>query len=322
MQTDEELVLFYLRLLSPAWNEAFFNLIRQAGVKTTGYITEMMEEVRNSMPAEWVAAMRAYDHFSTYILQNKQTHARSVKTLQPINLMTISQIVQATVILSMSRDSNRRLQRRFPRGFSNNSVYFGDLAPSGRGTKSGVSSCPFTPGRILSDPKWDPIKERALRTVIRNQILPSLEQEVAVDKVTLVKLAERRQESKAVIQAISQYVTHLQRLAWHGNDQALVDGLIFFLAVKECASPASDAWEHLVQRYKGDREGLQDRVFEGKRRTIQDYVAIQFLRNYIGPKAYASKSFPGTYQQYNETIAAFVLRATEGRRRRSTTYQD
>ena len=114
---------------------------------------------------------------------------------------------------------------------------------------------------------------------------------------------------------MSQYVIHLQRLAWHGNHQALVDGLIFFLAVKENTSPASYDWDRLVERYTVDREGLQDRVFEGKRRTLQDYIAIQFLKNYIGPAAYVSRPFPGTYQQYNETMAAFLLQATEGRRR-------
>ena len=96
-----------------------------------------------------------------------------------------------------------------------------------------------------------------------------------------------------------------------GDDQALIDGLIFLLAVIKDIDPHSGGWNALIDRYGTNRQDLQDIVFEGKTRVLSDSVAAKFLRHYVGPKGYAEIEFPGDYQQHNDEMFD-ILKRTVG----------
>jgi hypothetical protein len=306
--SEEELVLFYLRMLSPIWNNTFLNMIEKRNRKALKHYIKLKDKIRRFIPEDWQSAISAYWYFSDFIHRKQSQYSSTINTLPPINLMTDNQINKATVIVTASRKSMTKLIRRFPGGVANKVVFFSDIAPKRTAFGRNVIQSPYTPATFLSDAKWDPVKEKAINTILLKYIIPVLKQELSIYKIKAIKLVEQKRASREAIKSVQQYILRLQKRSMNGNDQALIDGLIFILAVIKDIDPYSDEWNSLIDCYRANRNELQDVVFEGKSRILSDFVAVKFLRHYVGPGGYADRAFPGVYQQYNDEISNLLMR--------------
>ena len=305
--TDEELVLFYLKMLSPRWNNTFINIIDRKGSNNLRHYGNLKDKMMKLIPKDWGHAINAYTRFSEFINQNHPKFTGIINVLQPINLITDNQITRATVIFTVSRESKTTLIRRFPGGANNKVLFFNDVDPKVFTLGRSILESPYTPQKFIFSARWDSAKEQSIARVLTKFIVPMLERDVSISKMRSIKLVELRRESKEAIDAVKQFVLLLQKLSLNGNDQALIDGLIFFLAVKNDIDPQTDEWIHLLARYREHREDLQEAVFEFNARSLPDFAAIKFLKHYLGPRGYVDKEFPDTYQKHNEEVFSLLI---------------
>ena len=305
--TDEELVLFFLKTLSPRWNNTFINIIDRKGSRNLSHYGDLKDKMMKLIPKDWGHAINAYARFSEFINQNHPKYSGIISALQPINLMTDNQITQATVIFTVSRESKTELIRRFPSGAIHKVQFFNDIDPKVFTLGRSILESPYTPQKFIFSARWDPAKEQSITRVLSKFIVPMLERDVSIHKIRSIKLVELRRESKEAIETVKQYILHLQKLSLSGDDQALIDGLIFFLAVKNDIDPQTDEWSDLLERYREHREALQEAVFEFNTRSLPNFAAIKFLKHYLGPRSYVDKDFPSGYQKYNDKIFNLLI---------------
>jgi hypothetical protein len=305
--TEEELVLFYLKMLSPKWNSAFINIIDRKGGHNLRHYCNLKDKMMKLIPKDWGQAIAAYTRFCEFINRNHPKFSGIINTLQPINLITDNQITHATVIFTVSRESKTTLIRRFPGGAINKVLFFNDIDPKVFTLGRSILESPYTPQKFIVSARWDPVKEQSITSVLAKYIVPILERDVSINKIRSIKLVELRRESKEAIEAVKQYILQLQKLSLNGNDQALIDGLIFFLAVKSDIDPLTEEWGSLLTRYREHREDLQAAVFECDARSLPNFAAIKFLKHYLGPRSYVDKDFPDTYQKYNDKVFNLLI---------------
>jgi len=306
--TAEELVLFFLRMMSPMWHDAFVNIIRERSTRILHRYLSMKEQVQRFIPADWRYALNQYGDFSKCVHCEAPTYNQAAYLLQPINLMTDNQITQATVIVTASQRSLTRLAHRFPGGVLEKAVFLGEGVSDTPAHSRGAVTSPYIPRKFLSKARWDPIKEKSIRSLLSKHIIPILKQEVSTQSVKATRLFEQKKASRAAIESVKRYIIKLQELSMQGNDQSLIDGFIFVLAVLSDIEPDSDQWRWLVDRYRQSREELQNEVFAGTVRTLSDLMATRFLRHYVGPKGYIDRHFPHPFQRYNEELVELIAR--------------
>jgi hypothetical protein len=305
--TEEELVLFYLKMLSPKWNSTFINIIDRKGSHNLRDYRHLKDRMMKLIPKDWGQAIAAYTRFCEFINRSHPKFSGIINALQPINLMTDNQITHATVIFTVSRDSKKTLIRRFPGGAINKALFFNDIDPKVFTLGRSILESPYTPQKFIVGARWDLIKEHSITSVLAKYVIPILERDVSINKIRSIKLVELRRESKEAIEAVKQYILQLQKLSLNGNDQALIDGLIFFLAVKSDIAPHTDEWDGLLTRYREHREDLQAAVFECDARSLPNFAAIKFLKHYLGPRNYVDKHFPDTFQKYNDKVFNLLI---------------
>lgn len=305
LPTDEELVLFYLRTLSRTWNAQFMNHLGRPQV--TKRYAKMMLNMESCIPKEWKTATKAYHQLCDFLLSKQQDLGLVAEELQPINLLTDSQINDATLILTASQLSRNQLVQRFSGGAAGKTIALGHTDASAFTSDGLAIESPYSPPSFFFAAKWDTVKERHITEIFRKHIVSPLK-ERPEESVKLIRLIELKPVSKEAIEAVKQYVAELQQHSLRGDDQILRAGLIFLLAVRTGVEPLSDKWEHLITRYENHREHLQDTVFDGKSRVLPDYAAIEFLRQYLGPRRYVDMEFTGIYQQCNEMMLDLLVK--------------
>lgn len=306
----EELVLFFLRLLSPHWNDAFVAIIksRQEQRVLTQYI-EMMDKMMREIPKVWKSLIESHMQYCDFVRQQKPRYSETINSLQPVNLLTDEQAVQADVIILAGRGVKNRMLRRFPGSVVKKVVLLGEMVSGKNRARQAILESPYNPGSIFSGPKWDDLKEKVIRSQLVKYVLPVLKAEVTIDKVKAIRLVAQKKASSEAIECIQRYITSLQKISARGQDQMLTEGLIFVLAVIRDISPESVEWNEFHAHYRSNREALQSEVFgSSKRRVFTAKAAAKFLANYIGPKKYVDKVFHPTYQKYNEEILGELIR--------------
>ncbi len=315
--TSEELVLFYLRMLSSKWNTAFVDILASVGKSgkraKRDYLT-FAEKMMGLIPKGWRSAIDAHSNFSEFMRLEHPEYRAALNMLQPINLLTDNRIAQATLIVMTSQNGKTRLLQRYPAGVARKIVFLGEMSGE-QGTLSRTKlESTYTPATFFSSAKWNTSKVKVIEKQLLKYLVPSLNQEVSTEKIKAVRLVEQKYASREAIESVREYVTQMQRLAARGQDKSLVDVLTFLSAVMQASDPCADNWFEFVDRCGRDREALNNAVFGNKTRTLSDAAAIKFLTHYVGPMKCVDRAFPGIYQNYNDELLARLVRRMRNRR--------
>ena len=309
--TAEELVLFYLRILSFKWKAAFMDILAAVGKRVKRPKLDYMilnREMTRLIPKDWRSAIDAHANFTEFMRQEHPGYRAALNMLQPINLLTDKQITQATLILMISQNCKTTLLQRYSAGVAEKTVILGDLSRGQGALNRTALESMYTPATFFVSGKWNTSKAKAIEKQLVKYLVPSLNQEVSTEKIKAVRLVEQKYASRKAIEAVREYVTQLQRQAARGQDTILVDVLTFLSVVMEASDPCADNWFELADRCKRDREALNNAVFGNKTRTLSDATAIKFLTNYVGPIKCVDRSFPESYQKYNDELLACIVR--------------
>jgi len=308
--SEEQLVLFYLRMLSRQWNNVFAGILGSVGERRKNIQREywtLVDKMRRSIPRDWRTAIEAHLQFSEFMRQEHPKYREALNALQPVNLLTDNQLNQATLIVMTTQDSMTGLVRRFPAGVAGKIMLLTDVSLEQAARSPGNIGSPYTPRKLLSGAKWDPSMEKLIEKKLLEYLVPKLNQEVSTEKIKAVRLVQQKRASRDAIESVKQYVMHLQRLSSRGQDKSLIGGLTFLSAVMQDIDPYSSEWKQFVDRHKSDREAVNNAVFGTKTRTLSDAAAIRFLTNYVGPKKYVDRKFSGIYEKYNEEVLKHLV---------------
>jgi hypothetical protein len=303
--SDEELALFYLRMLSPSWNAVFVNRIGRTSVLKR--YSRMMSDVADSIPKRWKTAIQAYNQFYDFMKSNPRDLGLLLAQLQPLNLLTDKQISDATLILTASQISKDQIVGRFSGGAAHKTIFLGELETGPIVPGRSAIESPYNPPNFFFEAKWDVKKERHVTEVLTKHVVSTL-QKIPRERVQTIRLIELKSVSKEAIEAVRQYIVELQQRSMKGDDKILWLGLTFFLAVRMGADPLSSQFETFATRYHKNTEQLQGAVFGSKSRVLPDYAAIEFLQQYFGPRRYVEIEFAGVFRRCNEMMRDLLVK--------------